>query len=181
MPSPPIRSASKGRQPRAGRRWSNNWPNSESAHRRGIAPGDEFRHDKAVAPLAKTQVFAVRVRDLATSGGDDGMAGRDVPFAGWGEAGINIGSALCDAAEFDRRAKRLPDRTRPCLNKGLSPCISMGAADGRDPGRAAAREGAGMDRLDISHRSLRYRQSLGAAAHQPAPYQSEGRGADDAQ
>ena len=46
---------------RAGRPWNKNLSaigrsGHRSARRRGIAPGDEFRHDKAFAPLAEPQV-----------------------------------------------------------------------------------------------------------------------------
>src|SRR5438128_11475053 len=72
--------------------------------RRGITPCDEFRHDKAVTSLAELQVRPLRIRDLAARRGYEGMAGRHIPFRGWGEAGINVGSALRHPAEFDRRA-----------------------------------------------------------------------------
>src|ERR1700730_665131 len=67
-----------------------------------IAPGDEFRHDKASLSLTELQLGAVRVRDPAPGRGDARMPRRDVPFGCGGEAGIDIGAALRDPAEFDR-------------------------------------------------------------------------------
>src|SRR3984893_18866457 len=89
--------------------------------RLGVAPGDELRHDKPFPPFAKAQVIAPPVRDLATGRGDDGMAGRDVPFAGRSEAGIDVGTALRDPAEFDRRSQRLADGAGPRLDEGVRP------------------------------------------------------------
>jgi len=115
--------------------------------RRGIAPGDEFRHDKAVAPFAEVQVSALRIRDLAAGRGDDGVAGCDIPFASWGEARIDIGSALRHPAEFDRRSEHLADCAGSGLDEGFGPAVPVRTADGHDPGLALLRAGASMDRL----------------------------------
>src|ERR1700756_1638310 len=66
----------------------------------GIAPGDEFRHDEALAAFAKPQISPLGVGDLAACRGNDGVAGGDIPFAGRREAGIDIGFTLGHAAEF---------------------------------------------------------------------------------
>src|SRR6266480_2797076 len=152
-----------------------------SRRRRRIAPDDESRHDKAFALFAKTQILAARIRDLAASGGDDRVSRRDIPFAGGGEAGINVGSALRHAAEFDRRAERLPARAWPRPDKGFSPYIPVRSADGHDPGSAAWRQRAGMDRLGRPHGRFPHQQPFGASTHHSSPYQSECRRADDAQ
>src|SRR6266849_5306240 len=115
--------------------------------RRRIAPGDEFRDDKAFAASPEMHVVALGIGDLAAGRGDERVSRRDVPFAGRGEAGINVGCPLRHPAEFDRRAEHLPDRAGPRLNEGFGPDVSMRAADGCDPGVAAFWEGAGMNRL----------------------------------
>ena len=85
-------------------------------------------------------------------------------------------------AEFDRRAERLPDGAGPAGDEGFGSGVAMRAADGDDPGLAALREAAGVDRLGraAAPPSLT-RQPFGAAADQAAPDQSERRRADDAE
>src|SRR5260370_17074683 len=76
-----------------------------SPHRPRIAPGDEFRHDEAVASPAELQVGALRIGDLAAGRGDDGMSGCDIPFGSWSEAGIDIRPALPHPPHFYRPPK----------------------------------------------------------------------------
>src|SRR5258707_11197995 len=116
-------------------------------HRRGITPGDEFRHDEALAGFAELQVTALRIRDLSARGGDDGVSCRDIPFAGRREAGIEIGFAFRQPAEFDRRAEHPPDPAGSPRNEGFGPYVCLRAADRCAPRGATLREGAGMDRL----------------------------------
>ena len=77
-----------------------------------VAPGDEAGDPQAIGIRAIGQRLAVRRGDAAAGGGEDGMAGRHVPLMGRGQAGIDVGAALGDAAELDRRAARQP-RTSP--------------------------------------------------------------------
>ena len=74
---------------------------------------------KASRADAELQLGALTVRDLAAGRGDHRVAGRDVPFAGGGEAGIDVDFALRHPAEFDRRAELCADRARPAGDKGL--------------------------------------------------------------
>src|SRR6266446_2284996 len=113
-----------------------------------IAPGDEFRHDKAFAASPELHVIALGVGDLAAGRGDERVSSGDVPFAGRAEAGIDVGSPLRHPAELDRGAEHRPDRAGPRLNESFGPDVSMRAADRRDPWVAAFRQRAGMDRLD---------------------------------
>ena len=69
---------------------------------------------KSLASLAEMQGGALRIGDLAAGGGDDRVAGRDVPFGGRREAGIDIDRAFGHPAEFDRRAELGPDRAGSC-------------------------------------------------------------------
>src|SRR5712691_11951403 len=112
-----------------------------------IAPGDEFRHDKAFAASPELYVIALGIGDLAAGRGDERVSRRDVPFTGRAEAGIDVGSPLRHPAEFDRGAEHLPDRAGPRLNESFGPDVSMRAADRRDPGVASFRQRAGMNRL----------------------------------
>src|SRR5437667_6358149 len=112
-----------------------------------IAPGDEFRHDKAFAASPELHVVALGIGDPAAGRGDERVSRRDVPFAGRAEAGIDVGRTLRDPAEFDRRTEHLPDSAGPRLNEGFRPGVSMRAADRRDPGVAGFRQGAGVNRL----------------------------------
>ena len=98
---------------------------------------------KSSAPSAEMQIGSFRVGDLAAGRGHDRMAGRDVPFAGRGEARVDIGAAFRHAAEFDRRAERLADRAGPAVDEGFGPGIAVRTADGDDPGVAALRECGG--------------------------------------
>src|SRR5216684_1518875 len=107
-----------------------------SPRRRGIAPGDEFRHAEAVASRTERQAGALRIGDLAAGRGDDGMPRGDIPFGSRGEARIDIGAALRHSAEFDRRTKLLADCAGSRINEGFGPDIAVRAADGHDPGLA---------------------------------------------
>ena len=49
------------------------------------------------------------------------MAGRDVPFAGRRQPGIDIDRAFRHPAEFDRRAELGAHRARSCRDKGFGP------------------------------------------------------------
>src|SRR6476661_7779640 len=98
---------------------------SPPARRGRIAPGDEFRHDKASAAFAELQVSAQRIRDLAAGRGDERVSRGDIPFAGGGEAGIDIGCAFRHPAEFNRRAQHLPDRSRSRLYEGFGPGMGV--------------------------------------------------------
>src|SRR2546429_3668300 len=119
----------------------------ESSRRVRIAPGDEFRHDKAFAASPELHVIALGVGDLAAGRGDERVSRRDVPFAGRAQARIDVGSPLRHPAEFNRGAEHLPDRAGPRLNESFGPDVSMRAADRHDPGVAAFRQRAGMNRL----------------------------------
>src|SRR5437899_786949 len=110
-----------------------------------IAPGDEFRHDKAFAASPELHVIASGIGDLAAGRGNERVSRRDVPFAGRGEAGIDIGLPLRHAAEFDSGANHLPDRAGPAIDEGFGPDICMRAADRHDPGIAAFWQRAGMN------------------------------------
>src|SRR6266403_3149055 len=120
---------------------------SESYRRVRIAPGDEFRHDKAFAASPELHVIALGIGDLAAGRGDERVSRGDVPFAGRAEAGIDVGCPLRHPAEFDRGAEHFPDRAGPRLNESFGPDVSMRAADRRDPGVAVFRQRAGMNRL----------------------------------
>ena len=120
------------------------------------------------------------VGDLAAGRGDERVARRDVPFAGRGEAGIDVGFAFRHPAEFDRRAEHLPDRAGPAVDEGFGPGIAMRAADRRDPGLAAFRQR--RVRIGSAHGAVPSpTQPLGAAADDAAPDQSKRRRADDAE
>ena len=79
---------------------------------------------------------ALRIRDLAAGGGEDGVAGRDIPFVGRRKAGIDIDRALRHPGEFDRRAERLPDRAGPALYEGFGPASPCERLTATDPGTA---------------------------------------------
>src|SRR5258706_7126436 len=139
MNSPPFRRASCSRRSCAGWSWSRIWRSrpkrvmpgtagpamtkSESSRRVRIAPGDEFRHDKAFAASPVLHVIALGIGDLAAGRGDERVSRRDVPFAGRGEAGIDVDCPLRPAAAFDRKAKHPPECTGPALGKGFGPDI----------------------------------------------------------
>src|SRR5438876_402470 len=120
-----------------------------------IAPGDEFRHDKAFAASPELHVIALGVGDLAAGRGDERVSSGDVPFAGRAEAGIDVGSPLRHPAELNRGAELLPDRAGPRLNESFGPDVSMRAADRRDPWVAAFRQRAGMNRLGYGNAAKR--------------------------
>src|SRR5207249_10245952 len=75
---------------------------SESSRRLRIAPGDEFRHDKAFAASSELHVVALGIGGPAAGRGDERGSRPDVPFAGRAAAGIDVGRPLRDPAEFDR-------------------------------------------------------------------------------
>src|SRR6266404_3234471 len=151
---------------------------SESSRRARIAPGDEFRHDKAFAASPELHVVALGISDLAAGRGDERVSRRDVPFAGRAEARIDVGCPLRHPAEFDRRAEHLSDRAGPRLNEGFGPDVLMRATDGCDPRISAFREGAGMNCLG---RGPVRPEPLRASTHQTSPNQSKRRCADDAE
>jgi len=68
---------------RAGRRSRRVWRDRSrrSARRRGIAPGDERRHDKTFPSFPNFRSAPCGVRDLAAGRCYDRMPGGDVPFA----------------------------------------------------------------------------------------------------
>src|ERR1700751_4738211 len=90
-----------------------------------IAPGDEGRHDESLRLFPESQGAASLIGDLAAGSGDDRMSRGDIPFRGWPEPRVDVGSALGDRTELDRRAKLLPHRPRPAIDKGLGPWVSM--------------------------------------------------------
>src|SRR5258707_12731810 len=92
---------------------------SESYRRVRIAPGDKFRHDKAFAASPELHVIALGIGDLAAGRGDERVSGRDVPFAGRGEAGVDVGCAPPPAAEFGCGGKHLADHAGPAIAGGL--------------------------------------------------------------
>src|SRR6202041_754797 len=111
-------------------RWmSRSW----ALRRRRIAPGDEGRHDKILRAfsgpllkaLAEAQVASGLIRDFAAGGRDDGVAGRDVPFAGRRQPRIDVDRTLRDLRQFDRRAEPLAGRARPGVNKGFGRGVAM--------------------------------------------------------
>ena len=80
---------------------------------------------------AEAQRRRPAVGDLAAGRGDDGVARRDVPFAGRRQARIDVGAALGDPAEFDRRAERLCRTAPGRRDEGFgpaSPCERLTAA-----------------------------------------------------
>ena len=106
---------------------------TDSPARLRIAPGDEFRNDEVVAPAAESQRRALSVRDLAAGRRDHRMAGRDVPFAGRRQPGIDIGRPSATrpnlTAEPSSRGPRPAGR-----DEGFGPGIAMQAADRRIQG-----------------------------------------------
>src|SRR4029453_13278448 len=92
-------------------------------------------------------VIALGIGDLAAGRGDERVSRRDIPFTGRAEAGVDGGCPLRPPAEFDRGAEPPPDRTGPRLDEGFGPDVSMRAADRRNPGVAAFRQRARMNRL----------------------------------
>src|SRR3954468_15683871 len=108
------------------------------------------------------------------------MAGRDVPFRGRRQPGIDIDAAFGHPAELDRRAEFAPDRARPCRNESFGPGIAMRAADRDRPRLAARRASAGTNRLD-QRLAMAERQPFRAAADNAAPDQPERGRADDAE
>src|SRR5258705_2998229 len=81
---------------------------SESSSRIRIAPGDEFRHDKALAATPELHVIAFCIGYLAAGRGDERVSGRDVPFAGRGEAGVKVGCPPPPPAGIGRGAQHPP-------------------------------------------------------------------------
>ena len=105
MRSPPTPRASS-RTPRlAGPRSRKSWRSSSWLRREGSPQAMNSGTIKSLAPQPNFTALRPGIRDPAAGGGDHGVAGRDVPFAGRGEAGIDIGFAFGDPAEFDRRAE----------------------------------------------------------------------------
>src|ERR1700722_6159558 len=100
---------------------------------RRIAPGDEAWDEKVLRALTETQSGPLGIGDFPASGRDDRVACRDIPFAGGGEARIDIDRTLRDLREFDGRAQPLPDRTWPSVDKGFGRGIAMRTAHRRDP------------------------------------------------
>ena len=103
----------------AGRRWSRRWRNKFGRLRpQRAAVGSPQAMNagtmKAFAPHAEAQAARPGIGDLAAGRGDDGMAGRDIPFAGRRKARIDIGAALRHPAEFDRRAQHLAGPRPAC-------------------------------------------------------------------
>src|SRR6202166_1136280 len=111
-----------------------------SNRRPWIAPGDEFRHDKALLSLksraasSEQQFSAVRIGDLAAGGRDNGMSRRDVPFAGRGKAGIDIGAAFGHPAELERRAEHLTNGAVSLRDEGFGAAVQVRAAHRHDAG-----------------------------------------------
>src|SRR5262245_13676634 len=66
--------------------------------------GDEAVDAEVVGAFAVVEGRAVEARDVAAGGFEDGVAGGGVPFVDVAEAGIEVGCAFGDAAEFDRGA-----------------------------------------------------------------------------
>ena len=96
------------------------------------------------------------LRNLAAGGGDDGVAGGDVPFAGRRQARIDIGAALGDPAEFDRRAQHT-GRTAPgraAMNASVLG-FPWRAADRHDPGLPVAGQGGSRSARRRRHRPRR--------------------------
>src|SRR5205085_8967598 len=122
-----MRWASAGRRSRTSSVSSN--------HRLRVAPGDELRDDEAaIVPLAEAEFAALAVGHPAASGGHNGAAGSDVPFACWPEAGIDVGTAFRDPAEFHGRGDRLSNGIGPAIDERLAFGIAVRAAHRRDPG-----------------------------------------------
>src|SRR3569833_3312589 len=136
-----------------------------------ISPDDQVRDQEAVVSLDEPQGLAVAGGDEATYGGDDGMDRGHVPFAGGGEAGIDVGATFGNAAELDRRAENLPDRAGALGNEGLGARVAMRAADVDDPGRGRARVRSRLDRLGraVNRGVLGRQQAFGAAADNTTP------------
>src|SRR5258707_6030175 len=86
---------------------------SESYRRVRIAPGDEFRHDKAFAASPELHVVALGIGDLAAGRGDERMSRRDVPFAGRAEAGVDVGRRPRPPSRLWPAGRRRPRSTRP--------------------------------------------------------------------
>src|SRR3984885_4016235 len=169
-------------------RWLSRWlSRSWALRRRRIAPGDEGRHDKTprafLNTLAEAQVASGRIRDFAAGGRDDGVAGRDVPFAGWRQPRIDIDRTLRDLRQFDRRAEPLADRAGPGVDKGFGRGVAMRTAHRRDPGFSGRRKRPGADRLrrPASIPTMSGHKPLGTLTDQAAPDQSECRRPDDAE
>src|SRR3984885_8226603 len=119
-------------------RWLSRWlSRSWALRRRRIAPGDEGRHDKTprafLNTLAEAQVASGRIGDLAAGSPDDGVAGRDVPFAGRRQPRIDIDRTLRDLRQFHGRAELLADSPGPGINKGLGRGVAMRTAHRSDP------------------------------------------------
>ena len=184
MPLPPTRSASSRRCASAlAGAPGTAWPVAAQARAAArIAPGDELRHDEVrVAALAESELAALAVGDLAAGGRHHRAARRDVPFASGSEAGIDVGAAFRDPAEFHRRAERRPDRVGPAVDEASvlgSPCERLTAAIQGSPASAA---GPGADRLGAPMLRRRQTHPLGAAADDAAPEQAERGRADDAE
>src|SRR4051794_1787978 len=147
-----------------------------------VTPGDELRDDEAaIVPLAEAERAALAVGYAAAGCGHDRVAGPDVPFTSGPEAGIDVGTAFRDPAEFHGRADRLSDGVGAVIDEGLGSGISMRAAHRGDPWLAQGRQLAGMDRLGSADRRAVEPDALGAAADDAAPEQPECGRADDAQ
>src|SRR5258707_14658828 len=86
---------------------------SESYRRVRIAPGDEFRYDKAFAASPELHVIALGIGDLAAGRGDERVSRRDVPFAGRAEAGKDAGCPLPPPPRFEPGAEHFPHRAAP--------------------------------------------------------------------
>ena len=121
------------------------------------------------------------IRDLAAGGGDQSVTCRNVPFAGRGEAGIDIGAALRDPAELDGGAERFAHRAGPALDEGVRAVVGVGAADGGDPLGA----GGGSGRVAIGFAAPDLPPSgVTVARRRPdktSPDRPERRRADDAE
>ena len=155
---------------------------SASRRSRGIAPGDKLRHQKSLARFAETQRSAPPVRDLAAGGGDQGVTRRNVPFAGRGKTGIDVGAALRDPAELDRGAERPAHRAGPAVDEGVRAAVAVRTADGGNPLAAAAGKRSGRDRLRAADAAVRRdRETLGAVADKASPDRAERRRTDDSE
>src|SRR5690348_14305189 len=94
---------------------------------RRITPSDEARHQEFPVGLTKAQRRALRVARNPAGSGQDGAAGRDIPFADWRQSRIEICVALRELAELDRGAASVTRGERQSREEFLGTGVEMAA------------------------------------------------------